>query len=83
MSKTADFLVIGAGIIGLHVAAELKRRHPKYSVVVLEKEKNIGLHASGRNSGIIHAGFYCISDSLKANLTREGNITLRKYIKKK
>lgn len=75
----ADFLVIGAGVIGVSVARELKRRYPDQSVVVIEKEPDVGRHASGRNSGVIHAGFYYTADSLKARLTREGNHRLRQF----
>jgi L-2-hydroxyglutarate oxidase LhgO len=82
-SPTYDFLVIGGGIIGVSVARELRRTHPGASVVVLEKEAKLGLHASGRNSGVLHAGFYYTSDSLKARFTREGNQALREYCKAK
>lgn len=75
----ADFVVIGAGIIGVCVALELRRRHPRSSVVVLEKEAGAGEHASGRNSGVLHAGFYYDSDSLKARLARDGNRRLREW----
>lgn len=78
MVKT-DFLVIGGGIVGLSAARELKRRHPGGRVTLLEKEKACGLHASGRNSGVLHAGFYYSPDSLKARYTREGNALLRAY----
>lgn len=71
--KTPDFLVVGGGIIGLSLAIELKNRHPDQSVTVLEKETELGYHASGRNSGVLHAGFYYTADSLKARFTREGN----------
>ncbi len=54
--RTADFLVIGGGIIGVTVALELKRRHPSATIVLLEKESACGTHASGRNSGVLHAG---------------------------
>ena len=81
--KSVDFLVIGGGIIGVSVARELKRTHPKAVVVVLEKEARLGLHASGRNSGVLHAGFYYTADSLKARFTREGNQALREYCKDK
>lgn len=74
-----DFVVIGGGIVGLSIARELKRRHPDCSVAVLEKEKECGLHASGRNSGVIHAGFYYSPDSLKARFTRAGNKALTEY----
>ena len=78
-AQTTDFLIIGGGIIGVSVARELRRVHPKASVVVLEKEPLLGLHASGRNSGVLHAGFYYTADSLKARFTREGNQVLREY----
>jgi len=51
MTESADFLIVGAGIIGLPVARELRRRHPESCVVVLEKELRVGCHASGRNGG--------------------------------
>src|ERR1700722_17725009 len=75
----ADFLVIGGGVIGISIARELKRRHSDASVCVLEKENACGLHASGRNSGVIHAGFYYSADSLKAKLARAGNVALTAY----
>ena len=77
--QSAGFLVVGAGIIGISVARELKSRHPDVSVHVLEKESTCGRHASGRNSGVLHAGFYYTADSLKARFTRDGNAALRAY----
>ncbi len=71
--RTADFAIVGGGVIGLTLALELRRRHPRALIVVLEKEDAVGRHASGRNSGVLHAGFYYSADSLKARLTREGN----------
>ena len=76
---STDFLVIGGGIIGVAIARELRRRHSDLAVTVLEKEKACGLHASGRNSGVLHAGFYYTADSLKARFTRDGNRTLTDY----
>ena len=78
-----DFLVIGGGIIGISVARELKSRYPDSSVCILEKENECGLHASGRNSGVLHAGFYYTSDSFKARFTREGNRRLTEYCEEK
>lgn len=72
-----DVLVIGAGVIGLSTARELLSRNPKLKVVVVEKETSLGQHASGRNSGVIHAGFYYSADSLKAKFCRDGNVALR------
>lgn len=80
---TTDFLILGGGVIGVCVARELKRRHPARSVTLLEKEADVGLHASGRNSGVLHAGFYYTADSLKARFCRDGNKALRAYIKAK
>ena len=77
--RTTDFLVVGGGILGLTLALELKRRHGDCSVTLLEKEPACGLHASGRNSGVLHAGFYYTADTLKARLTREGNRRLAAY----
>jgi L-2-hydroxyglutarate oxidase LhgO len=77
--ETADFLVIGGGVIGLNIARTLRRRHPDSSITLLEKEPQCGLHASGRNSGVIHAGFYYSADSLKARFTREGNQRMLAY----
>ena len=82
MSST-DFLILGGGIIGICVARELKRRFPGADVTLLEKEVACGLHASGRNSGIIHAGFYYSADSLKAKLTRAGNQAMIDYCEAK
>lgn len=75
----ADFVIIGAGILGLTIARELRARHPAAKIVVLEKENEIGLHASGRNSGILHAGIYYKSDSLKAKFCLEGLRAIAKY----
>lgn len=83
MLRTPDFLVLGGGIIGLCVARALRRRHPSHSVVLLEKEREVGYHASGRNSGVLHAGFYYSADSLKARFCRDGNKALRTYIREK
>src|SRR5437588_9844092 len=80
---TTDFLVIGGGVIGLNIARELKRRHAGSNVTLIEKEPECGLHASTRNSGVLHAGFYYSADSLKAKFTREGNQALTQYCESK
>ena len=76
---TPDFLIIGGGIVGLCIARELKSRFREAEVTVLEKEASCGLHASGRNSGVIHAGFYYSAESLKAKFTRAGNQAMTAY----
>jgi len=67
-----DFLVIGAGIVGLSIARELKQRHPDATITVLEKESQLGCHSSGRNSGVLHSGIYYPPESLKARVCVNG-----------
>ncbi|WP_245314548.1 L-2-hydroxyglutarate oxidase [Sinorhizobium alkalisoli] len=67
-----DYCVIGGGIVGLATAGELIRREPGARLLVLEKEDRPGLHQTGHNSGVIHAGIYYQPGSLKARLCREG-----------
>jgi L-2-hydroxyglutarate oxidase LhgO len=76
---STDFLVIGGGVIGLNIARELKRKFSDQQVLLIEKEPQLALHASGRNSGVLHAGFYYSADSLKAKFTRQGNLALTEY----
>jgi len=77
---TCEYLVIGAGIVGLAIARELSMLDPQARVVVVDKENRVGMHGSGRNSGVLHAGFYYAPDSLKASLTRDGNVLLREFL---
>lgn len=76
---TADLVVIGGGVVGLAVADAWLARHPRADVLVFDKEPSLAAHASGRNSGVLHAGFYYSPDSLKARLTRQGNLKLRAF----
>jgi (S)-2-hydroxyglutarate dehydrogenase len=68
----ADYAIIGAGIVGLTVALELKSRRPQARVLLLEKEDRPGCHASGRNSGVLHSGIYYPPASLKARICAAG-----------
>ncbi len=79
MVEKVDFLIVGGGIIGINLALEARRRHPGATIKLLEKESAFGVHASGRNSGVLHAGFYYTADSLKARFSREGNRLLTEY----
>lgn len=79
MTPRHDLVVIGGGIVGLALADAWLTARPGSSVVVLEKETALAEHASGRNSGVIHAGFYYAPDTLKARLTRRGNQMLRDF----
>ena len=79
MASESDFLVIGGGIMGLSIARELRKSFHGSKVMLIEKEDHCGEHASGRNSGVLHAGFYYTADSLKARFTRDGNRALTEY----
>ena len=74
-----DFLITGGGIIGTAIALTLKKKNKNLKITLLEKEKTIGYHASGRNSGVLHAGFYYTPESLKAKFTKKGNEFLTDY----
>jgi len=74
-----DFLIIGGGIVGLSIARNLRARFPGSKIAVLEKENDVAFHGSGRNSGVLHAGFYYSADTLKARFTRDGNQQMREY----
>jgi L-2-hydroxyglutarate oxidase LhgO len=74
----SDVLIIGAGIVGLSVGIALLQARPRLKILVIDKEAGPGQHASGRNSGVLHAGFYYSPNSLKAKFCREGNAELRK-----
>lgn len=76
----SDHLIIGGGIMGLTIARALHAREPAASIVIIEKEDHVAEHASGRNSGVLHAGFYYSPDSLKAKFCREGNKAMRGYV---
>lgn len=76
-----DYLIVGAGMVGMCIAHQLNIKEPKKKICVLEKEKTIGLHSSGRNSGVLHAGIYYKPDSLKARLCIEGSRRLKEWCK--
>ena len=79
MKISSDFLIVGAGIVGLTVAKELLSRYPKSSISILEKENDIGKHASGRNSGVMHSGVYYGSTTLKAKVCSLGAARMRDF----
>jgi L-2-hydroxyglutarate oxidase LhgO len=65
-----DIAVIGAGVVGLAIAARLSEKHP--NLVVLERNEKYGMETSSRNSEVIHAGLYYPPGSLRATLCVEG-----------
>jgi len=81
--KKYDFIIIGSGIIGLTIAHAIKNRQADASIIILDKESGEAQHASGRNSGVLHAGFYYTADSLKAKFTVDGSRAMVAYVKSK
>src|SRR3954449_883748 len=77
--RTADFVVIGGGILGLAVARELLGRHPDAALCVLEREDRLAAHQTSHSSGGIHPGIYYAPGSLKARLCVEGARLLYAY----
>lgn len=77
-TQKLDHIVVGAGIVGLTIARELAFKKAG-RILILEKESAAGLHASGRNSGVIHAGIYYSTDSLKAKFCVDGHRRLIEY----
>ena len=71
MSDRIDITIIGAGVVGLAIAAQVATSGR--SVYVLEKDETFGRETSSRNSGVIHAGIYYPAGTLKARLCVEGN----------
>jgi len=71
--------VVGAGIVGLAVAARVQAVDPQADVTVLEAEDAVGRHQTSHNSGVVHAGVYYPEGSLKARLCRRGVALLQAY----
>ena len=74
-----DVIVIGAGLVGLATAMALLEQRPGLRVAVLDKEPVVGMHQSGHNSGVIHAGLYYQPGSLKARFCTAGRLALMEF----
>ena len=71
--------IVGGGILGLAAGRLLARDRHEVEVVLLEKERELAQHQTGRNSGVVHAGLYYEPGSLKARLCRRGGELLRDF----
>lgn len=67
-----DMAIVGGGIVGIATAYNLSLQFPTRRIVVVEKEKELFLHQTSHNSGVIHAGLYYKPQSKKALLCVEG-----------
>ncbi|HDM75587.1 MAG TPA: FAD-dependent oxidoreductase, partial [Deltaproteobacteria bacterium] len=77
-----ETVICGGGIIGLTLARELLMRGHK-DIIIIEKEQQLGKHASGRNSGVLHAGIYYSIGSLRGRTCLAGNFLMKDYCKSK
>jgi len=82
-SEHIDLVVVGAGIIGLATAHQYLSERPEKSVVVLERESDLALHQTGRNSGVIHSGIYYAPGSMKAELAVAGRSAMVEFCKER
>jgi L-2-hydroxyglutarate oxidase LhgO len=78
MELSCHTLIVGAGITGLTIARELIEDGAE-DIVIIEKENSLGAHASGRNSGVLHAGIYYSPGTYKARFCVEGNRLMKEY----
>jgi len=78
----SDFIVVGAGIVGLSTAYRLQQQYPNADILVLEKEKRVAAHQTGNNSGVIHSGIYYAPGSYKAKNCVEGRHQLVEFCRR-
>jgi len=78
---TYDFIIVGAGIVGLSTAYKLYLAHPDLHILVVEKEDRVAAHQTGRNSGVVHSGIYYTPGSYKAKNCVDGRHQLEKFCK--
>ncbi len=81
MSNKFDFIVVGGGVIGLATAYKLQKKFPAKCIAILEKEPEVGMHQTGRNSGVMHSGIYYKPGSYKAENCKNGHSQLVKFSK--
>jgi (S)-2-hydroxyglutarate dehydrogenase len=79
MADRQDVVIVGGGIVGLATAFRLLTRRPGTRLTVLEKEPEVGLHQSSRNSGVLHAGLYYPPGSAKARWCTAGKLAMERF----
>jgi L-2-hydroxyglutarate oxidase LhgO len=72
--ESANIVIIGAGVVGLAVAAKISEKNE--GVYLFEKYPRYGQETSSHNSGVIHSGIHYPKNTLKATLCVQGNRTL-------
>ena len=82
MTNKFDIIVIGGGLVGVASAYKIQKQFPKKTILILEKEKALAVHQSGRNSGVLHSGLYYKPGSYRAKNCVTGRKELVKFAKK-
>ena len=76
-----DVIIVGGGLVGLASAYKIQKEFPNKSILILEKEKDLAFHQSGRNSGVLHSGLYYKPGSYRAKNCVSGREELVRYSK--
>ena len=79
MTSQNSIIVVGGGLVGLATAYNYLKQNPKNRVTLLEKEQRVGIHQSGRNSGVLHSGIYYKPGSYRARLCVEGKAAMQQF----
>lgn len=77
--KLFDLVIIGGGVLGCATGRAFLLKHPHARVLLVEKEPELAMHQSGRNSGVVHAGFNQKPGTTKARYVVEGSRRLRSF----
>ena len=83
MIINTDFCIVGGGMVGLSIANQLLENGIAKNIVIIDKEIKLGLHSSGLNSGVLHAGIYYEPNSLKAKVCVPGSKRLKEWVKER
>ena len=79
IKDNSDVVIVGGGIVGLCIAYQIKKKCRNLKITLLDKEEKLGLHSSGRNSGVLHAGIYYKPNTLRAKVCIEGSKRLKEW----
>ena len=82
MKNNFDIIVVGGGLVGLSAAYKIQENFPKKNILLVEKEKELAFHQSGRNSGVLHSGLYYKPGSHKSKNCVNGREQLVDFAKK-
>ena len=79
MRDRLDVVIVGGGIVGLATARAIVRARPGVDVAILEKERAVAQHQTGRNSGVLHSGIYYRPGSQKAAMCVAGRLAMERF----